>query len=44
VADRGPFPTPDDVIQDVVDHLATFGFEPPEGGIRPVDPDYVPAY
>lgn len=36
--------TPDDVIQQVVDHLAHRGFEPPEGGIRPVDPDYVPAY
>lgn len=36
--------TPDDVIQSVVDHLAARGFEPPEGGIRPVDPDYVPAY
>jgi 4-hydroxy-3-methylbut-2-enyl diphosphate reductase len=36
--------TPDDVIQEVVDYLADRGFEPPEGGIRPVDPDYVPAY
>jgi len=36
--------TPDDVIQDVVDHLAAQGFTPPEGGIRPVDPDYVPAF
>jgi 4-hydroxy-3-methylbut-2-enyl diphosphate reductase len=36
--------TPDDVIQDVVDSLAAKGFAPPEGGIRPVDPDYVPAY
>jgi hypothetical protein len=34
--------TPDDVIPDVVDHLAKFGFEPPDGGIRPVDPDYMP--
>lgn len=36
--------TPDDVIQDVVDHLEEQGFAPPEGGIRAVDPDYVPAY
>jgi len=36
--------TPDDVISDVVDYLAVRGFTPPEGGIRPVDPDYVPAY
>jgi 4-hydroxy-3-methylbut-2-en-1-yl diphosphate reductase len=36
--------TPDDVIEEVVDHLAARGFTPPEGGIRPVDPDYVPAY
>jgi 4-hydroxy-3-methylbut-2-en-1-yl diphosphate reductase len=36
--------TPDDVIQEVVDTLAGHGFAPPPGGIRPVDPDYVPAY
>ncbi|MGN6484347.1 MAG: 4-hydroxy-3-methylbut-2-enyl diphosphate reductase [Thermomicrobiales bacterium] len=36
--------TPDDVIEDVVNHLTSFGFTPPDGGIRPVDPDYVPAY
>ena len=37
--------TPDDVIQEVVDHIAaTYGYTPPEGGIRPVDPDYVPAF
>lgn len=36
--------TPDDVIEEVVQHLTTFGFTPPEGGIRPLDPDYVPAY
>jgi 4-hydroxy-3-methylbut-2-enyl diphosphate reductase len=36
--------TPDDVIQEVVDLLAEHGFEPPPGGIRPVDPEYVPAY
>src|SRR5829696_7032618 len=36
--------TPDDVIQDVVELLASHGFEPPAGGIRPVDPDYVPSY
>jgi 4-hydroxy-3-methylbut-2-enyl diphosphate reductase len=36
--------TPDDVIQAVVDHLEARGYAPPEGGIRPIDPDYVPAY
>lgn len=36
--------TPDDVIEDVVAALASKGFVPPEGGIRQVDPDYVPAY
>ncbi len=36
--------TPDDVIQEVVDALTAKGFAPPDGGIRPVDPDYVPAY
>jgi 4-hydroxy-3-methylbut-2-en-1-yl diphosphate reductase len=36
--------TPDDVIEQVVDHLVARGFTPPEGGIRPVDPDYVPAF
>jgi 4-hydroxy-3-methylbut-2-enyl diphosphate reductase len=36
--------TPDDVIQEVVDVLVAHGYAPPEGGIRPVDPDYVPAY
>lgn len=36
--------TPDDVIEAVVTHLAARGFAPPEGGIRPVDPDYVPSY
>jgi len=36
--------TPDDVIEDVVRYLAERGFTPPEGGIRPVDPDYVPAF
>jgi hypothetical protein len=35
---------PDDVIQEVVDVLVAHGYPPPEGGIRPVDPDYVPAY
>jgi hypothetical protein len=32
------------VIQEVVDYLAARGFTPPEGGIRPIDPDYVPAF
>jgi 4-hydroxy-3-methylbut-2-en-1-yl diphosphate reductase len=36
--------TPDDVIEEVVATLAERGFSPPEGGIRQVDPDYVPAY
>jgi len=36
--------TPDDVIEAVVAVLAARGYAPPEGGIRPVDPDYVPAY
>ena len=31
--------TPDDVIQEVVDVLVAHGYAPPEGGIRPVDPD-----
>jgi 4-hydroxy-3-methylbut-2-enyl diphosphate reductase len=36
--------TPDDVIEEVVAFLAARGYEPPEGGIRKTDPDYVPAY
>jgi 4-hydroxy-3-methylbut-2-en-1-yl diphosphate reductase len=36
--------TPDDVIESVVADLAQRGYAPPEGGIRPADPDYVPAY
>ncbi len=36
--------TPDDVIEEVVNYLAHQGFTPPAGGVRPVDPDYVPAY
>jgi 4-hydroxy-3-methylbut-2-enyl diphosphate reductase len=36
--------TPDDVIEAVVGELARRGFAPPEGGIRPLDPEYVPAY
>jgi len=36
--------TPDDVIQDVVDYLAARGYTPPQGGIRPIDPEYVPAF
>jgi len=36
--------TPDDVIQQVVDTLASHGYAPPAGGIRPVDPEYVPSY
>ena len=36
--------TPDDVIEAVVAYLAERGYAPPPGGIRPVDPDYIPAY
>jgi 4-hydroxy-3-methylbut-2-enyl diphosphate reductase len=36
--------TPDDVIEDVVGTLANLGYEAPAGGIRRVDPDYVPSY
>jgi len=36
--------TPDDVIESVVDVLVGYGYEAPEGGIQPVDPEYVPAY
>ena len=36
--------TPDDIIEAVVAALARRGYAPPEGGIRPIDPDYVPAY
>ena len=36
--------TPDDVIEDVVAHLAGRGFTPPEGGVQAVDPDYVPSF
>jgi 4-hydroxy-3-methylbut-2-enyl diphosphate reductase len=36
--------TPDDVIESVVAELGTRGYAPPEGGIRPHDEGYVPAY
>jgi 4-hydroxy-3-methylbut-2-en-1-yl diphosphate reductase len=36
--------TPDDVIETVVAELGRRGYAPPEGGIRPVDPAYVPAF
>ncbi len=36
--------TPDDVIEEVVEYLAVRGFSPPPTGIRPIDPDYVPAF
>ncbi|MFN8590684.1 MAG: 4-hydroxy-3-methylbut-2-enyl diphosphate reductase [Thermomicrobiales bacterium] len=36
--------TPDDVIESVVASLVARGYQPPAGGIRPLDPDYVPAY
>jgi len=34
----------DDVIEAVVGALAARGYAPPAGGIRHVDPEYVPAY
>ncbi len=36
--------TPDDVIEEVVNYLVARGYTAPEGGIRPVDPDYVPSF
>jgi 4-hydroxy-3-methylbut-2-en-1-yl diphosphate reductase len=36
--------TPDDVIEAVVAELTSRGYAPPEGGIRPTDSEYVPAY
>lgn len=36
--------TPDDVIEEVVEYLVERGYTPPEGGIRPVDPDYEPRF
>jgi 4-hydroxy-3-methylbut-2-en-1-yl diphosphate reductase len=36
--------TPDDVIETVISELARRGYSPPEGGIRPLDPEYTPAY
>lgn len=36
--------TPDDVIESVVAELGARGYAPPEGGIRPHDEGYVPAY
>ena len=36
--------TPDDVIETVVTELARRGYMPPVGGIRPIDPEYIPAY
>jgi 4-hydroxy-3-methylbut-2-enyl diphosphate reductase len=36
--------TPDDVIEAVVAALTNRGYAPPSGGVRPTDPDYVPAY
>ena len=32
------------LIEGVIEHLAERGYAPPDGGIRPVDPDYVPKY
>jgi 4-hydroxy-3-methylbut-2-enyl diphosphate reductase len=36
--------TPDDVIESVITELTHRGYSPPEGSIRPLDADYVPAY
>lgn len=36
--------TPDDVIEQVVRYLVERGYSAPEGGIRPVDPEYVPNF
>lgn len=36
--------TPDDVIEEVVAYLVERGYTEPEGGIRPVDPEYVPKF
>lgn len=36
--------TPDDVIEDVVNYLVERGYAAPDGGIRPVDPDYIPKF
>lgn len=36
--------TPDDVIQTVVNELGRRGYAPPDGGIRSIDPEYIPAY
>jgi 4-hydroxy-3-methylbut-2-en-1-yl diphosphate reductase len=36
--------TPDDVIEAVVANLTQRGYMPPENGIRPADPTYVPSY
>lgn len=36
--------TPDDVIESVVNHLVTQGFNPPEGGIRQRSLDEVPSF
>jgi 4-hydroxy-3-methylbut-2-en-1-yl diphosphate reductase len=36
--------TPDDVIEAVVADLSRRGYAPPENGIRPIDPEYVPSY
>jgi 4-hydroxy-3-methylbut-2-enyl diphosphate reductase len=36
--------TPDDVIESVVAELGRRGYAPPEGGIRPADAEYIPAY
>lgn len=36
--------TPDDVIEDIIEHLTTFGFEPPPQGMKPVNLEELPNY
>jgi 4-hydroxy-3-methylbut-2-en-1-yl diphosphate reductase len=36
--------TPDDVIEDVIERLTSFGFEPPVQGMKPVDLEELPSY
>ncbi len=36
--------TPDDVIEEVIEHLTSFGFEAPASGMKPVDLDQLPSY
>jgi 4-hydroxy-3-methylbut-2-enyl diphosphate reductase IspH len=36
--------TPDDVIEDVIERLTSYGFEPPAQGMKPVDLEELPSY